>query len=319
MTSINSFSVTDRDYSLPQNIVRYEQTVRVFDRKGLFIIPYEQGPVIVSVDVWVKVVATTNETLSMWTNPELGFYGYAHPRVNKMDNGSPVQVNQRAQWVYRWFAESVLIVLQLRAVKRSLLASLLPQQGPETVTHIVGPLVSDLSFGFSRTGRYQVTARIGYLTTDYIQSLDLGPISQDRPNPSAVNAIDPTGYRQLGDPETPTSDPYQGDSFPDYGESEPGTEVPEEPPDEDGFSRVRVNSEIYNPQNGTVSPLEFLSEPYRNPVTVVGLPWAIAHVGCFVNIRSAGTLTEWRWVISGDEQWVLDNCAQVATFSVVPE
>src|SRR5687768_6382030 len=80
MSQLNSFSVTNDKYAILPELITVEESSRIFSEKGLFIIPYKFAPPVAFVEASCDVMDVSNESRSVWTNPELSFYGYAHTR-----------------------------------------------------------------------------------------------------------------------------------------------------------------------------------------------------------------------------------------------
>ena len=240
MTALNSYSLTRDLHGTIPELIDVESSERVLETKGLFIIPYNPSRLVAFVRAEVDVISTANETQTLWSNPELSFYGYCHVRTYKQSVGNPVQLNQRNQILFQWFPLESLVLVNV--AKFTVLFSALISAGSDfpVKTYLPSPLITDLSFGFSRAGKFKVTVKIGYFKPDAFPDELLSDPVQEVPNPGDVEGVDPSQYKDLGDPNTPVSAPYRpGDE--DFGESVPGTPPPAELPNAVPF-RIRFNA-----------------------------------------------------------------------------
>lgn len=229
MPSLNSFSLPSSNTRVDELRMNFNTYVRTFEQKGLFIIPYDYNRIVSYVKMSFKVISVNNEFQSLWTNPEIGFYGYAHMRIDKRTVGSAIQLNERSQDIWIWHPSEQYQQLETigTLVKLGQFLGSTFQYGE---LYFPGPSISDFSFGFQKPGRYEVTCRIGYWFDSAFDDADVPRPRQTVPIPEFVQAIDPSAEQSLGDPNTPVSPPYDPATN-DYGESDPGT--PEPPPDEE--------------------------------------------------------------------------------------
>lgn len=316
MSALNSYSVTERDFNLPSGMVEFVTSERVFARKGLFIIPYQPLRIVVSVRVTCKVIATPNESLNVWSNPEIGFYGYAHIRSFKKTLGSPVQFNQRSHIVYMWFSEALVSVIAT-ARSHARLAGLVAEDPDLIDWHLPGPEASDLSFGFAREGRYEVSCEIGYLSPLFLLTNPTGPLLQSIPDAGQVAAIDPRIDRQLGDPETPVSPPYDPSGL-DFGESELGEEESPDPIPDGSTVRLLGASYYINPQNGIRQDIIIDTGcTLTSPVTVNGPPFAVQGAGIFFSVTQPSGTSDIRVITSAENPAQLQEMVVNTTWSIV--
>lgn len=221
-------------HSFPPNYNTYdseraviETETRVFGQKGLFIVPYDTNRIVMFVKMDFRVIYIQQEYQSLWTNPELGFYGYVHARQNKTPIGSPVPLHHRYQQVFYWNPPEPYQQLEIIGTLINL-GQFLGSPFQFGRLFFAGPTVTDFSFGFKVDGRYTATITIGYWNEGTWESLGVPRPEQDVPNPEAVEAIDPNPGKQNGDPNTPIDQPYNPENN-DFGENVPGTA---EPPDD---------------------------------------------------------------------------------------
>src|SRR5688500_5739563 len=160
MSQLNSFSVTNDKYAILPELITVEESSRIFSEKGLFIIPYKFAPPVAFVEASCDVMDVSNESRSVWTNPELSFYGYAHTRRFKQPFGSPVQLNLRNQVFFTWYPQENIQIINQRLAMSSILA--LPRNVALALPcYLVAAVVNDFSFGFQTTGKYTRTVGIG--------------------------------------------------------------------------------------------------------------------------------------------------------------
>lgn len=271
MSALNSYSLAKDDYGYLTEMISTESSERVLEGKGLFIIPYDTTKLVAFVRCEIDVVNTVNESRTLWSNPELSFYGYCHIRRFKQSVGNPVQINQRNQILYQWFPQENIDIINTVSQTVLLLSLLTLVTSEPLKLWLVSPLITDLSFGFQRAGKFKVKVTIGYFNRSIFPPNATVDILQDVPSPSDTLNTDPSSYKDLGDPNTPVSAPYiPGNN--DFGESTPGQPEPEEPiptgafyvifqADVTGFTPGNVLSNLYSG-----APLTSLS---RTP-TIVG-------------------------------------------------
>lgn len=240
MTALNSFSVTHDLHGYLEELIDVTSSERVLEGKGIFIIPYDVNRLVAFTRCEIDVVATVNETQTLYSNPELSFYGYCHIRRFKQSIGSPVQINQRNQILHHWFPqENMILIDNARVVENIFTGLLIPFVEPYKI-YLTSPFVTDLSFGFQKAGKFRVKVSIGYFKRSAFPDPDISDPIQDVPNPEDVKNTDPSQYKDLGDPNTPVSPPYIPGSE-DFGESTPGTPPPAELPEGVPF-RIRFNA-----------------------------------------------------------------------------
>lgn len=239
MSALNSYSVaSDLFASIPGLIVE-ETSERILSGKGIYIIPYDITRLVASVKVEIDVISTVNETRTLWSNPEVSFYGYCHIRSYKQSIGNPVQINQRNQVLFTWFPQdNVHTATQVNATLTllQLLEAIVTE--PNKI-YLSSPLITDLSFGFQRDGKFRVRVTIGYFTEDAFPNNSLYEPVQFVPNPIDLETIDPSQYKDLGDPNIPVSPPYDQGSD-DFGESNPGNPPTDPLPEGVPFSVVFI-------------------------------------------------------------------------------
>lgn len=230
MTSLNSYSINTHLLTWASDLVMVEKHTRVLGEKGIFIIPYDTSRTVLGIRLECSVVETVNETLTLWSNPEIGFYGYLHARYFKKNIGSPVQINQRSQTVFTWFPHDWSILLNMWTFLQ-FQAFIFPDDiNPFTFnTRLVcpSPFVSDFSVGLVRAGKVQLDLSIAYLDPDKFPLSPLTDVIQELPNPDDVRNTDPNAFRDLV-PDLPIDAPYDPETG-DFGESVPGTPAPPEP------------------------------------------------------------------------------------------
>lgn len=276
MSALNSFSLAHPfSGSIPTLIIQ-EVHERVLGTKGLFIVPYTPGRKVAFVRCECDVISTVNESRTMWSNPEIGFYGYCHVRYYKQSVGNPVQLNQRNQILHQWFPYENIVSINERQSYKRLQGLVEFPLVDENAWYLLSPGVTDYTFGLQREGKIRVKVTIGYFDERLFVFDPYGPPIQDVPNPFAVGNIDPGQYKDLGDPLEPLSPPYRPDNL-DFGESLPG--IPPDPSPEGEFRQLRWGTEWTNIQtqqpqqagNGNSSvcdlktPITSVSEPIVAP------------------------------------------------------
>lgn len=225
MNALNSYSWFNNYMQFDMGRIESESSSRIFEKKGLFIIPYDTSRVVAYVKADFKVIAVENEYQSLWTNPELGFYGYAHIRDNKKPIGTPIQLNHRSQTILWWHPLEQYTLIDVIGTLTNIAVVIDPIFTFGRL-YFPAPTFSDLSFGFKTNGRYQVTVTIGYWLESLWDELEIPKPTQYLPNPGLTEDEDPNDDKALGDPNTPISPPYdQGTS--DFGESD---DAPPPPP-----------------------------------------------------------------------------------------
>src|SRR5687768_316073 len=185
MSQLNSFSVTNDKYAILPELITVEESSRIFSEKGLFIIPYKFAPPVAFVEASCDVMDVSNESRSVWTNPELSFYGYAHTRRFKQPFGSPVQLNLRNQVFFTWYPQENIQIINQRLAMRSILA-LQGNVAEVPPWYLVSPCVTDFSFGFQKTGKYKITVRVGYFDSAIFDEDPAGSPGYYIPNPEDV-------------------------------------------------------------------------------------------------------------------------------------
>jgi hypothetical protein len=218
VNALNSFSFGTEYTTHDEERMTLETSSRTFESKGLFIIPYDRGRVVGYVRADFKVISVKNESRSLWTNPELSFYGYAHARVKKQSYGSPVQLNQRSQTFFLWHPSTQYAQIE-NVTSIVYVGTALGFSIEDARMHFPGPIISDFSFGFQKPGRYEVSITIGYWNPSVWQELDIPRPEQNLPDPNSLKDLPPPSDVPLGDPLTPLSPSYVSGG--DYGESDP--------------------------------------------------------------------------------------------------
>lgn len=225
MSNPNGNSWNTNFYSADQSRIIIESSERTFEEKGLFIIPYDASRIVATLKVTFKVVFIEPEYRSLWTNPELGFYGYAHARRNKVPYGSPIPLNLREQEIFYWNCPEHYTQLETIGTIVNL-ARLIGTSFEFGRLYFPAPVISDFSFGFKVAGRYTVKIDIGYWLESTWPDLGFTAPIQDLPNPDLTEGTDPTPGRQLGDPNAPLSPVYDPTTN-DFGESDGDAPDPE--------------------------------------------------------------------------------------------
>lgn len=235
MTALNSFSLATQHGLADPNFMEFFESTRVFENKGLFIVPYLTSRLVAKVTCECDVIFSPNESRTLWSNPELSFYGYCHARSFKQSVGNPVQINQRNQILFDWQPSNLHNWVNTVNLFNLLdLATSILDPGPQL--YLEGPQITDFSFGFPRGGRYAIKVKIWYVNPIYLPGGIVDQTSQPVPDPGLVRATNPIPYKDQGDPNTFTSPPYRpGDE--DFGESEPTTN-PNLPPDNGRYNIV---------------------------------------------------------------------------------
>lgn len=224
MSALNSFSVARDLYGFPPEIIQVETSERILSEKGIFIIPYDIERLVAFVTCEVDVMSTVNESRTIWSNPEISFYGYCHIRRFKQSIGNPVQINQRNQVLFTWFPQDNFAQINSLKFFESFLVGLtVPFTEPYKI-YLSSPYVTDFSFGFQREGKFRVKVSIGYFNRSIFPDPDVSDVIQDVPNPSTVESTDPSQFKDLNDNGEPISAPYNVANN-DYGESIEGEPV----------------------------------------------------------------------------------------------
>lgn len=229
MTALNSFSLATDMYGYMPEMIDVVQESRTLTEKGIFIIPYDIERLVAFVRCEIDVLDAANESRTLWSNPELSFYGYCHVRSYKQSIGNPVQINQRNQILYSWFPQENIGILNGSALYASTLAAIGNLTFEPAKIWLSSPLVTDFSFGFQKYGKFFVIVTIGYFKREVFPDESFADILQQVPNPLDTESTDPSSYKDLGYPEAPISPPYTEENN-DYGESTGGEPLPEEPP-----------------------------------------------------------------------------------------
>lgn len=285
MSALNSFSVARDLHGYLAEMIDVEDSGRVLETKGLFIIPYDITRLVAFVRCEIDVLSADNETRTLWSNPELSFYGYCHIRRYKQSVGNPVQINQRNQVLFQWFPQENLgFVNDSRLLESFLIGLTVPFTQPYKI-YLSSPLITDFSFGFQKGGKFGVKVTIGYFKRSVFPDPDVADVLQDVPNPEDVKNTDPGTYKDLANPNAIPSPPYVPETD-DYGESLPGTPPTEEIPQSVPF-RVRYNASGpgFNIQGA-------VSFPYEGP-TPTGIlvqPFEINNSFFFRVITASGTV-----------------------------
>lgn len=320
MSALNSFHHAQQHTFPDLNKVVQYQDERIIGKKGLFVIPYRPLLTLAAMYCYFEVFSTTNESRSLWTNPELGFYGYVHARRNKQVIGSPTQLNQRWQMFYSWHNHEQWMQFETLVTLRNLGVAL-GLTGIEFEWFVPSPLVTDFSFGMQREGRFRIIIQQYYWNTAVFVENGIPQPSQILPDPNGVENIDPSPYQDLTDPGTPISPPYVGDD--DYGEGLPeeGTD-PFEPLPEGSYSIVWSTSWVIEATNtpqtngnqpgqspGLTGPIEFVSGPMFDDqqriisheyVDAVGSGTAVTFFGSSVQSEWNAQKANYQWSV---EPW----------------
>lgn len=270
MSALNSFHHA-REHTFPDtNKCLMVQDERIIGQKGMVIIPYRPNQVLAAMYCYFEVFATTNESRSLWTNPEIGFYGYVHARRNKQGIGSPSQLNQRWQMFYSWHNHEQWTQFETLVTLRNL-GSELGLVNLQFDWFVPSPLVTDFSFGMQREGRFRILIEQYYWNPLVFVENEINPPSQILPDPSQIEAIDPAPYQDLFDPGTPISPPYTGDD--DFGENTPEEGTPPfEPLPEGSYTIVWSTSWVIEATN---TPQQAGNQPGQSP----GLTGPVEYVG----------------------------------------
>lgn len=239
MNALNSFSVVRDLHFYSPEFIEVEQFDRTLSEKGIFIIPYDTSRLVAFVRCEIDVLDATNESRTLWSNPELSFYGYCHIRSFKQSLGNPVQINQRNQVLFQWFPLENVASINGSQVFNNLLGAISATLTEPVKVQLAGPLVTDFSFGFQKYGKFFVVVTIGYFNPAALPAAGVAEFLQPIPNPLDTETTDPSSYKDLGYPDVPVSPPYTEENN-DYGESVGGPPLPEEPPAQVPF-RIRFS------------------------------------------------------------------------------
>lgn len=225
MPALNSVSFDNNYLSIDDFYIDVETETRTFGEKGLFIVPYDTSRILAAMDVTFKVIDVSNEYQTLWSNPEIGFYGYVHARKEKVPIGAAIALNQRKQEIFHWSDPQQHTQIEIIGTLISL-GQFLGSTIQIGRIFFPSPTVTDFSFGFPVEGRYEVTIKLSYWKEQRWPDANIPRPYQTLPDPEDVKNIDPGPGRELGDPETPISPPYT-ETGEDFGESTPGTPPPQ--------------------------------------------------------------------------------------------